>query len=149
MAFFLAVLIVLGTISFAFLTFHVLEGPRLKRMWERVEQSNIDFIRSIMKLKLTATSVLSDYDRNFEVKYLVPYEDQWIWDKLLGRVRLHLYVYETHVGSDDVMDITSQNSKTISRQKYFYMLLKKQVNTEDRKLAIAGLTYLKWLKDIP
>jgi len=140
---------ILGTIGFAFLMFNLFEGPKLKHMWEKVEESNIDFIRSIMKLKLTASSVLSDYDRNFEIRYLVPYEDQWPWDTLFGRVRLHLYVYETSTGTDDVMDITSRNSMTISKQKYFYMLLKKQVNTEDRELAIDGLRYLKWLKDIP
>lgn len=149
MALLITFLTIFGSIGLALLIFHTFEGPKMKRMWEKVEESNIDFIRSIMKLKLTAQSVLSDYDRGFEIKYLVPYEDQWPWDTLLGRVRLHLYVYETHTGKDDVMDITSRNSKTISKQKYFYMLLKKQVDTEDREAAIEGLKYLKWYKDIP
>lgn len=113
-----------------------------------MEEINIEHIRELQKLFHTSKSAnMSMID--IEVRYLVPHEKQMWWTKLSNNIRIRLYTFNYIMKGTDKVDRHSRYSTIISKKAYFYLKMKDWVDTPDRELALKGLAYLDWKRELP
>lgn len=114
---------------------------------ERMEKLNIDHARDMRRLHLLSANLFQD-DNRFIITYLVPTPRQPKWARLSNRIRIYPYTFQYAIGDIDEGP-PSKYTKTISKNKWFYMQLKNWSETENRESAVNAMEYLQWERDIP
>jgi len=142
----IALLVIVIVVIFYF--FFIELGSMSIKHDKTMEEINIKHINDLQKLLQTASkSFVPTID--MEIQYLVQHEKQMWWTSLSNNIRIRLYTFTYIVKGEDKVDRHSQYSTVISKKEYFYLKMKDWVDTSDRELALKGVAYLDWKKDLP
>lgn len=112
-----------------------------------MEELNITHIKDLQKLLHTSKSSILMID--IEIQYLTLHEKQMWWTRLSNNIKIRLYSFNYIVKGMDNVDRYSRYSTIISKKEYFYLKMKNWVDTPNRELALKGLAYLNWKKELP
>lgn len=117
-----------------------------KKHNKKMEDFNIDHIGTLKQLA-TMTPQFAP-DMNIRVRFLVPHQKQTLWIKLFNNIKVQLYTSDYRLDDKDFKQ-NSYNSIVMPKKTYFYLKMKNWVDTDNRALALKGLTHLNWKKQLP
>ena len=145
MSIFVTVLMILAGVAPAIWLF-IFSDINLAKHKARMEKINIDHAQEMMKIQKAAGNLLSSIgDPSFTVTYIMPVENQSWWYNLFGKIKIYPYTF--NYGGRDTR--SSEYTKIISKNKWFYLQLKNWSETDDREVALKAMKYLCWKRDIP
>ena len=145
MSIFVTVLMILAGVAPAIWLF-IFSDLNLAKHKARMEKINIDHAKEMMKIQKTAGNLLSSIDDpSFTVTYIMPVKNQSWWYNLFGKIKIYPYTF--NYGGRDTQ--SSEYTKIISKNKWFYLQLKNWSETDDREVALKAMKYLCWKRDIP
>lgn len=111
----------------------------------KMEKLNVKHAQDMHKLQRMTGTLFPD-DERFVITYLTPTKHQPMWAQLSNQIRIYPYIYRYNNKDDGT---PSKYTKTISKNKWFYMQLKNWSETEDSEVALEAMKYLRWKRDIP